>query len=339
MNSKVLFIIPILAGLLAAGCTAGTASPTAPTPIPTVQAEKTIMAEGRLEPVRFAEIGFNVGGLVNEVLVSEGDPVTTGQLIARLDNSQAETLAAAQAKALRDLTDAYEAVRAAQFKLDLFEPPSDLRSLTPTAAVEKTLIDLDQARKDYEPYKYITKGNKNAGYYKKILDDAWEEYHAAVHWMDLNANLEKAKAELEQAKINFAYLQDGADPEKAAGTRAALANAELRAPFAGTIAKMEIKPGEFATAGQSIVTVADFSTWLVKTTDLTELDVVNIKQGQPVTIHLDALPGKTLNGKVQSVSRSYGENQGDITYEVAMILTDIDPAMRWGMTANVAFGE
>lgn len=335
MKLKIAFIL--FAALLVSGCAAKNANQAAPTAIPTVLADKSIISEGRLEPVHFADIGFNVGGLVSDVVVSEGDSVDADQLIARLDNNQAETMPAAQAKALKDLTNAYEAVREAQFKLDHYDPPGDLHGLTPEAAVEKTQADLEQARKDYEPFKYITKGNKNADHFKKRLDDAWDEYHAAINWMELDANLETAKSDLEKRKSDYAALQADGNPEAAAGVRAALANAELRAPFAGSIAKLDIKPSEFATAGQSVVTVADFSTWVIKTTDLTELDVVNIKEGQPVTVTLDAVTEKTFNGKVQSISKTFTEKQGDITYVVTIVLTDMDPRMRWGMTAKVKF--
>jgi multidrug resistance efflux pump len=85
------------------------------------------------------------------------------------------------------------------------------------------------------------------------------------------------------------------------------------------------------------VTIADFSHWVVNTTDLTEIDVVQLAEGQPVTVTLDALPGVELKGTVQSIGQTYSENQGDVVYKVTTLLTDTDPAMRWGMTAAVVF--
>jgi hypothetical protein len=85
--------------------------------------------------------------------------------------------------------------------------------------------------------------------------------------------------------------------------------------------------------------VADFSSWVVKTTDLTEIDVVNLQEGQPVTLTLDAIPGVTLKGYVLSIAQNYGERQGDVVYEVTVLLTDQHPAMRWGMTAQVHFED
>jgi len=76
---------------------------------------------------------------------------------------------------------------------------------------------------------------------------------------------------------------------------------------------------------------------MVKTTDLTETDVVNIKEGQSVEVTLDAIPGQTFKGNVFSIGQSFFENQGDIVYEVTILLTETNPAMRWGMTAAVKF--
>jgi multidrug resistance efflux pump len=173
--------------------------------------------------------------------------------------------------------------------------------------------------------------------YKKELDDAWADYRKAIQWMGLESNLESAQANLDQAQKDYDSLLDPTLSEDTAGARAALANAEVRAPFPGTITNLDLKVGEFAASGQPVITIADLSNWLVKTTDLTELDVVDVKEGQPVEVTLDAIPDVTLKGNVLSIGQSYSEKQGDIVYEVTILLTDQNPAMRWGMTAEVKF--
>ena len=65
--------------------------------------------------------------------------------------------------------------------------------------------------------------------------------------------------------------------------------------------------------------------------------MVALTEGQPATVALDALPGVKLNGTIQSIGQTYTENQGDVVYEVTILLTDTHPAMRWGMTAAVTF--
>ena len=146
---------------------------------------------------------------------------------------------------------------------------------------------------------------------KRKLDDAWADYNQAVKWMNLEADLENARIELDQVKKEYDSLGSSGSTDSSAArakfavaeanlasARAALQNAELIAPFAGTITGVDIKSGESVSPNQPVFTIADFSSWIVKTTDLTEIDVVDLEQGQSATITLDALPDAPLTGEV-----------------------------------------
>lgn len=337
-------------GLILAACGSGTPTPDA-TAIPTVLADTAIITEGRLEPIRYTEIASNASGLISEVLVKEGDTVDAGQVVAIIESSEARTLEAAQAAAAQELTSAYEAVRDAQYELDNFDAPSDFGDMTPKEAVVEMLARLDVARENFEPYKHLSE--KRVGYdldkgeselyrdtaklYKKRLDDAWAKYRKAVLWLELDSNLETAKAQLVQAQKDLDSLQDPSFAEDTAGARAALANAEVRAPFDGVVTNLDLKVGEFASAGEPVVTIADIDNWVVKTTDLTEIDVVGLSEGEKVSITFDAIPDEEFEGNVLSIAQNYSENQGDVVYEATILLTQASPAMRWGMTAEVRF--
>ncbi len=343
----IIFLVLVLS---IAACNGAPATATA-TQIPTVVADDTIIAEGKLEPIHYTELALNASGLVSEVLFAEGDKIAAGDVIARLDANEGKTLETAQAEATQELTAAYQEVRDAQFELDNYDVITEFKDMTPTQAVEAMLVKLDKARADFEPYKDLsdrtveqTAAEKNSGVvrgtakiYKKALDDAWAHYRKAILWLELKSTLQNAKTRLALAQKDSDALQDPTFSADTAGTRAALANAEVRAPFPGVITDLNLKVGEFAASGQPVITVADNTQWVVKTTDLTEIDVVKISEGQPVTVTLDALPGVELNGNVLSISNNFSENQGDVVYEVTVLLTDQDPAMRWGMTAVVKF--
>lgn len=351
MKNPRLIAYIVIPGLLLAACAPAAApAPTAVAPAASKPAA-AVVAEGRVEPIRFAEIALNASGLVSEVLQKEGDSVASGQVIARLENGEAKTLESAQADALQQVTKAYMAVRDAQYDLDNFTIPVDLADLTPQQAVALTLTRLNAARDAFEPYKYVSEKQleltaaeednpvlrSTPKRLKKALDDAWNKYRKAVLWLGYDSALNDAKTQLAQAQKDYDSLHDASYAEGTAGVRAALANAELRAPFAGTITNLDLKVGEFAASATPAVTIADLSSWVVKTTDLTEIDVVRVKEGQPVTLTLDAMPDATLKGYVLSIAQNYAEKQGDIVYEVTVLLTDKQPAMRWGMTAQVNF--
>jgi HlyD family secretion protein len=151
---------------------------------------------------------------------------------------------------------------------------------------------------------------------------------------------------LEAAQRTYDRLKDGIDSEQLAvlearlnAAKAGVAAFSVIAPFDGVVAEMNAKAGSSINAGAIAVTVADFSGWIIKTTDLTELDVVNITEGQTVLIALDAFAEEILNGKVQLIGQNYSEKQGDVVYEVTVELTDSLPNMRWGMTAVVKFAD
>jgi HlyD family secretion protein len=110
----------------------------------------------------------------------------------------------------------------------------------------------------------------------------------------------------------------------------------LTAPFAGTIASLNLELGEVAAPGVPVGIIADFAGWLVETTDLTELDIVAVKVGLPVDVQVDALPDEVVEGTVEDISAVSSLTRGDVTYAVTIRLEDVSNLpLRWGMTTFV----
>jgi len=192
---------------------------------------------------------------------------------------------------------------------------------------------------------------------QKTLDDAKQNLKEAqtpdvLKVAVYEGEVAKAKSAVADAQRKYDKVKSGApDPDQVASLQArvntatssldaakvALANTELKAPFAGTVAEIKFKVGEQVAPNQAVVTMADFSKWIVKTNNLTEIEVVKVTQGQKATVKLDAMPETKLNGTVESVATFFEEKRGDITYTITVGVTDLDPKMRWGMTAQVTF--
>jgi multidrug resistance efflux pump len=118
----------------------------------------------------------------------------------------------------------------------------------------------------------------------------------------------------------------------------ALNNLDLLAPFAGTVTDLNsLSVGQWVAAGRSVVTLADLSEWFVETKDLTELDVVSVKEGQKVNITADAIKDTTFTGSVVSIKKDYTERSGDVLYTVRIKLDKGSDLLRWGMTVQVTF--
>ncbi|NOK58151.1 MAG: hypothetical protein GFH25_541186n415 [Chloroflexi bacterium AL-N10] len=150
------------------------------------------------------------------------------------------------------------------------------------------------------------------------------------------ANLERLQAEAPESELAVARARVQSARAALDLARLELADTELRAPFAGTIASIDIKTGEYINPEVPVIQLADFSSWVIETTDLSELDVAQIHEGADVVITFDALPETELPGQVVYI-KSFGESQqGDITYTVQIKPAHHDARLRWNMTATVA---
>jgi multidrug efflux pump subunit AcrA (membrane-fusion protein) len=163
------------------------------------------------------------------------------------------------------------------------------------------------------------------------------------------SNVAAAIAQRDIAQAQLDQLKNGATPSQRTVAKAATAQAQaaleaalaaldeaiLKAPFAATIAAINVEVGQVIAPGVSLASVADLSSWEVDTDDLSEVDVVNVQAGQSAEITFDALSGVTLSGVVQSITPKSETKRGDVTYTVKIKIDQPDPRLRWGMTAQV----
>ena len=355
------------------------------TPVPTVEpvleSRPVVVAEGTLLPDPSIELAFARPGILAEVLVSEGEMVKEGQAIARLENSetlQAEVARAdeiyltaeqafntAEATALKKLSDSHDGLRKAQLAFDNFSVPSDLREMTTREAMEYTYDKLEEARTNFEPYKYLEEHlewemkkddpdnpkvyRDTAKIYKKRLDDAWADYRKAIQWTELESNLEAAKANVENAQREFDNLIAGENAEQLAvaraqfesaranldSARAILANSQLRAPFEATVISLDMSVGETVKAGVPVAYLGNTNRWKVETKDLAEIDVADVAIGDTVTVKLDAFPDEEFAGTVSKIDPVGKLYLGDMTYPITVTLDEVDTRFRWNMTATV----
>ena len=143
--------------------------------------------------------------------------------------------------------------------------------------------------------------------------------------------LENAKTAVIQAEAALAEAEARLDT-----AQNALDKRTLTAPFAATIVSVPVQVGEVMTPGTPVIILADFSKWLVETTDLSEISVVTLETGFKAEVSIDAFPGETLTGIITDIASSSDVVRGDVTYKVTVDLGDIpDLPLRWGMTAFV----
>ena len=112
-----------------------------------------------------------------------------------------------------------------------------------------------------------------------------------------------------------------------------MVNAELVAPAAGTVLRVNVDESDRISAGTVAITLADLSQ-LQLTIDVAEVDIPKISVGQLADVTIDAFPGRVFAGMINSIEPSSNAQEGVIDYPVTVRL--IDEALmnvRPGMTA------
>ena len=386
-------IVLLITALGLAGCSGQAALPgaatDAPEALPAVQSDASVMAEGKLVPVQDAVLAYITGGVVDEVLVNEGDAVLKDQALVRLEGSESQAAAVAGAElellsaqqALTDLNDNAALVRSQVIK-ELADAERELDKANDRQQ-SKEYLRGDQEQIDIARANYVLaeEAVEDAEELYDQLDDRPEDdpdraaalsnmaakrqerdkalynlnYLAArpseLDVNEIDARVAVAQARVEDAKRRLALMENGPDKNQLAlaesrvataqsnlaAARAALDDMVLMAPFAGTVTSIEISKGEFASPGVPALQIADFSTLLVETTDLTELNVDKIRMGQPAMVRFDAIDDLGIIGRVIKI-KPFGENrQGDVVYTVVLQLEQADPRLKWNMTASVTF--
>ncbi|NTU80528.1 MAG: efflux RND transporter periplasmic adaptor subunit [Chloroflexales bacterium] len=113
-----------------------------------------------------------------------------------------------------------------------------------------------------------------------------------------------------------------------------LALGTLTAPFAATVARVDMRVGEPADA-TAIIALVDLSSFHVDL-PVDELDIAQVKEGQRVNVDLDAIPGQTFGGTVTNVAPlATRSDTGTTTYEVTVTIDQESVGVRPGMTAVI----
>lgn len=116
--------------------------------------------------------------------------------------------------------------------------------------------------------------------------------------------------------------------------KASIVQGTLTAPFDGTVAEVNVSPGEYVQPSQVVITLVALENLLIETTDLSELNIAAVEIGQPATVYIEALD-EEFPGKVTAISPISNTLGGDVVFKVTIQLDDQPDSLLWGMSADV----
>lgn len=120
-------------------------------------------------------------------------------------------------------------------------------------------------------------------------------------WKQLAAQGYASKTALDQREAT--YLAAKADVDAA---RARESDRMVRAPFSGVMGLSDIAPGMLINPGVAIVTLDDISAVRVDF-EVPDRYLASVRQGQPLVARIDAYPGETIQGRIQTLDTRIDE--------------------------------
>lgn len=118
---------------------------------------------------------------------------------------------------------------------------------------------------------------------------------------------------------------------QAAITERALADAQIRAPFSGIVAKRVVNIGEKVTPDAPVIHVVDLNRMELEA-PVPVSDIPSVKVGQEIAFKVDGFAERIFKGKVERINPS--AESGSRSISIFVTLANADGALKGGMFAN-----
>ncbi len=235
-------------------------------PVTTGTIVRNVEFSGVLVPDRTVNIYAKISGQATFVGGDVGDHVKTGQLLLQIDTKELNAqLAVAEAQLAGVSDQAAQAkigVESARLNLDLAQRAYDrTKTLLETKVVTQSQLDDAQTKLDLA---------------KSAFDDAGRRYQTIS-----GSGVQQA-----QAQVNYIRVQ--------------ISNSTITSPISGVVTNRNINPGEITSTNSSLLSIADTATLKLQG-NLSQEDIVRVAVGDPVTVSVDAIPGRHYPGRIEQV--------------------------------------
>jgi HlyD family secretion protein len=304
-----------------------------------------VRASGYVEATE-ARLAPEVGGRVVEVAVAEGDRVSAGDVIARLDPTDVE-LALRRARAQREQSAAsLRLLQAGARPQDIRQAEAEIQAVT--AEVAAARAELAAANADLERFESLLRNNAGS---RKQRDDAATRAAVAAE------RVKTADERLRGARENLSRIRAGARSQEIDAARAAveaadaqvatfekdLAQTTFRSPVSGVVTERLVDPGELVAARTPLLVVADLAhAWVNVFID--EPLVPRVSLGQSATVFTDAggagIPGKVtfISPRAEFTPRNVqtAEERSKLVYRIKVTVDNTNGVLKPGMPVEAA---
>ncbi|MCL5125786.1 MAG: efflux RND transporter periplasmic adaptor subunit [Deltaproteobacteria bacterium] len=241
-----------------------------------------VMGTGTLEAHYLATVSAKIQGLIVELLADQNDWIKTGQLLARLDDSDL----------IREVTTQEAVLKAGEASVERAK-----------ADEAKSQAILDQAKVDYQRYAGLVSS-------KSVSQEIMDKY--AQNLAVAQADLGRASAAVSEADRQFVAAR-----ERLHFQQARLADTRIYAPFDGLITRRDRDVGDIVIPGASIFKLVSVKEmWVSAWVD--ETSMAGLAKGQPARVVFRSEPKKNYEGKVSRLGTEVDRETREFLVDVGV---------------------
>ena len=304
----------------------------------------SLRVSGNIE-VTEVRMSFRIPGRLEQRLVEEGDAVTAGQSLARLEATD-QRIAVARAEA--DLAYARAVLAELLAGSRSQEIETARAEYDRAAALEKSaVVQLDQARLDHDRYAALY---KEGGVSRKAFENYRTLHETAKNARDeARARVAAAAEQLDLRKtgprretIDQARAKVGTAEEAVKQARQQLSYTDLPAPVDGVVLSTSAEIGEYLNPAAPVLTIGQTARpWL--RAYINETDLGRVKLNQHVTVTTDSYPDRTYTGRISFINSEAEftpksvqtfEERVKLMYRVKIDLDNPESELKPGMPAD-----
>jgi len=243
----------------------------------------TLPTNGKVEPFEWQPVRAETSGVVSRVDVQEGQAVVKGAVLAAMSDPKMQAeIEAAQAK----LSEA----RANATALEAGGKPAEIADIENSLA--RARLDLEQQTTEYNTLRRLAEKQAATKVEVQAAQDKIHQTELAMAGLQKRRGSLVANTDVTAAE---ARLRDAEVALDLARQRAALS--VVHAPMSGVVYGLAVRSGAYLNAGDLVANVGRMDRLRVRVY-VDEPELGRVKEGQPVTITWQALPGKKWQGEV-----------------------------------------
>jgi membrane fusion protein, multidrug efflux system len=262
----------------------------------------------------FTRVAPRVAGQVVRVLAENYQAVKAGQLLLEIDprdyQARLDQATATKAQGLAQIAQAQ--AQLVQIEAQIHASEAATSQARATAASNAALAV--NAAADLVRYQNLKAINPSAVAQQQLDQSTAQAKSTAdqrdaalqqVRSADAQLRATRAQAEAVKAQVQVSKAQVQNAEAQIETAQLDLSYTRVYAPADGSVAQRTVAIGDYVTAGTQVMAIVPFQLWV--TANFKETQLAHMRPGQPVNVHVDACPGRTFHGRVNSIQRGAGQ--------------------------------